>query len=198
MGFYRITSKARRLLARPQGRLFTGPPEESIEKAKPWIHSILEKQKEENKQLIYLVGDIVSEAFLSDSELVSLVHLAFIDGITQRGKPNELELPQGFQTKKLKNPAGTIQESVIKEIRYLVENPNPMVIEIEGEEDLLAIPLLNALPSGRLIFYGQPPITAEGKNYPAGLVGIEVTETAKAEMDKLLQLFEHQPQNAKF
>ncbi len=115
----------------------------------------------DNSSLKVSVGDRTTEriqifGFKSDLEIV--------DGYEQR-KP--------FQTKRLwensyrrilkvANPAGFISSeslSALKDsLKILLESSSLLSIriEIEGEEDLLALPVFAIFPPGTFVFYGQP------------------------------------------
>lgn len=115
---------------------------------------------------IWLVGDTVTHYFL-DQDLP--FDGAIIDGKTKRDQA----VPPPPQTISLTetNPPGIISASVVAAIETLrATYSSPLIIKVEGEEDLLGfIPcLLEPLHSA--VFYGQPD---------KGIVMIRLTEAVK-------------------
>lgn len=135
--------------------------------------------------LIATVGDISTQTFLLNN---LPLNLAVFDHHCQRktvASPFYLRLKkQADFVYKASNLAGTLSTSATKTIiNALVQlrNKSHGVIEVEGEEDLLVLPLVALSPLKSLIFYGQPD---------KGLVRIQVTEKIKAKAFKLLQKFQ--------
>src|ERR1700722_11507552 len=54
------------------------------------------------------------------------------------------------------NPAGTITLGAIQAVTSALEGVKPARVLIDGEEDLLAIPAIEAAPVGSSLYYGQP------------------------------------------
>jgi uncharacterized protein (UPF0218 family) len=54
------------------------------------------------------------------------------------------------------NPPGTITEGAIDGIREALRGQKPARVAVEGEEDLLALPVIALAPVSALVFYGQP------------------------------------------
>jgi len=69
-----------------------------------------------------------------------------------------------------RNPPGTIDEDAWRALEEAVTLKSGVAVIVEGEEDLLVLPLIILLPIGSLIVYGQPH---------EGLVVVEVTEERK-------------------
>ncbi len=67
-----------------------------------------------------------------------------------------------------------------KNISNVLTDNKKTVIKIEGEEDLLALPLVLLAPLESVVLYGQPD---------QGVVLIRVTETKKNEVLTLLKKF---------
>jgi len=70
------------------------------------------------------------------------------------------------------------------------DKPHPTLVFVDGEEDLLALPLILSLPQNYLLFYGQPPITDAQPPTPAGLGLLVVTSNLKQKIQKLIDRFE--------
>jgi uncharacterized protein (UPF0218 family) len=79
------------------------------------------------------------------------------------------------------NPPGTISESALQVLREAMEMSPPVWVKVQGEEDLLALPLFVMAPKGSAVLYGQPL---------EGIVVVNITEEkrahAKALMDRII------------
>ncbi|MEK7165601.1 MAG: GTP-dependent dephospho-CoA kinase family protein, partial [Patescibacteria group bacterium] len=83
--------------------------------------------------------------------------------------------------KKAKNEAGTISKEAEIVLSSLIKNEaKPSILQIEGEEDLLALLSIFLAPLKSLIVYGQPN---------EGIVVVEVTEEKKQSARNLLNKF---------
>ncbi len=135
--------------------------------------------------LIMTVGDISTQAFLLNNLPLDL---AIFDNRCQRQTvaPHlhlRLKKQAGFIFKTLNQP-GTVSAQAAQTMANaltLLKNKSQGIIEVEGEEDLLVLPLVLLSPLKSLIFYGQPH---------KGLVCIKVTEKVKTTTLKLLQKFQ--------
>jgi uncharacterized protein (UPF0218 family) len=141
------------LLKKPFGLLIR---QEEISKEK--IFSLIKESK-----MMITVGDATTEKILS-FELMP--NLAIIDGIERRIKRSELEilnLKNRFLTKnhiynqyQCKNTKGTISKEAYITIKKVLVEGEQAIIFIEGEEDLLALPVFALAPLDSIVFYGQP------------------------------------------
>jgi uncharacterized protein (UPF0218 family) len=100
---------------------------------------------------VYSVGDVVTHNLLR-CEISPAV--AIIDGYTQRVPCNRTPVLLAPRLV-VENPAGTITDALIEAIRYAVAHP-PVLIFVEGEEDLAVIPLVMEAPLESAVVYGQP------------------------------------------
>jgi uncharacterized protein (UPF0218 family) len=75
------------------------------------------------------------------------------------------------------NPAGEVTEEAYETLKQVLREETPTVIRVEGEEDLLTLPLILLAPIGSIIAYGQPHV---------GLVVIQVTLASRNEVKLLL------------
>lgn len=73
------------------------------------------------------------------------------------------------------NPAGTIQAAAWKAIEDALADGGK--IEVDGEEDMLALPCIAMAPKGSVVVYGQPG---------QGAVIVNVDANAKKKAEKLL------------
>lgn len=182
---YKITPSVRKQLATPIGTLFAGSIEENIPKVKEWLReqSIL-------NPAIICVGDVVSDAFLSDNDLHSMVKMCIIDEMTRRGK-FEINVDLSMFTKvQIDNPAGIISASSITVIKSHLATDSSTIIIVEGEEDLLVLPVIIFSSDNTYVVYGQPPITELESSIPAGLVMIPVNSSLRKQVEFLLKQFE--------
>jgi GTP-dependent dephospho-CoA kinase len=154
------------LLKRPFGTLV---PEKDISKQK--ITSMLEGAKK-----IIAVGDATTERLLSFNITPDI---AVIDGVERRalrGRSINYYAKQMLCT----NPAGTISKEAVEVLQSALETSSPVTIKVEGEEDMLALPLFIMAPKGSIVCYGQPI---------EGMVLVNITQEkqneAKEIMDKI-------------
>lgn len=127
---------------------------------------------------IYAVGDVVTHNLLAAGVVPDI---AIIDGYTMRTPCTRSPL---LRARRLtaKNPPGTITDELVDAINDAVRNP-PVVIFVEGEEDLAVIPLVLAAPDGAAVLYGQPK---------EGVVLRLVDAAAKREAASMLSVFVHE------
>jgi len=129
--------------------------------------------KEKNPPRIIATGDVVSrETLVSRIK----VHLRIIDNKTLRKATASPDYPgKRYQ---VKNPAGVITMEAWEAIRRAMKETSEVVILVDGEEDLLALPSVIEAPQNSLILYGQPS---------EGLVVVVATERVKADVAALLE-----------
>lgn len=190
---YRLPREMRKELAKPMDMLFEGPPEISIPKAMTFLQEYEYKLPQLNsKRYIICVGDVVSESFFADPFLSKRVMYYFIDGKTLRTQIRGAMNTTDMDTISIKNPQGVISNEALKIIKNLIvqEKQNPTLVFVDGEEDLLALPLVLSLPYNYLLFYGQPPITDSQPPTPAGLGLLVVTDKLKQTIQNLMGRFE--------
>ena len=167
-------------LRQPLGELYLGDPS-SVWKTILKIYNNFEDVKK-----IITVGDIVSYNFILHTK--KLPDLIIIDGRSLRKEVDNIykvffedlrsKVEQVMNS--VNNPAGTITEEVIQEIKNGLNNGKSMVI-IDGEEDLCAIPAVLYAPLQSLLFYGQPE---------KGVVALFITEEIKEKFVKIFQEME--------
>ncbi|MCX6693904.1 MAG: GTP-dependent dephospho-CoA kinase family protein [Methanomicrobiales archaeon] len=100
---------------------------------------------------LYTVGDIVTARALSFGIIPSVM---VVDGMTMRRPVKRPGYPP-LTTLSVKNPAGTITDTLIAALEQAVAHP-PVRVEVDGEEDLAVIPLVIVAPDGAMVIYGQP------------------------------------------
>ncbi len=133
------------------------------------------------------VGDVTTKLFYETEELP---YLAVVDFIVERKKKyrslNELGIPESVESLKIDNPAGTLSPLLFTAFRTILQKSpegKRFVIQVNGEEDLAALPAILAAPLGFVICYGQP-----GK----GTVVVPVTEQIKERVFQLVSLLQSQ------
>ena len=182
---YKITSFVRKQLAKPIGTLFKGTVKENVPKVKKW----LEDNDISNPTLI-CVGDVVSNAFLSDTVLAELLKMCIIDEKTKRGKYEMDSTILDFNRILISNPAGLITHSSIQTIKVNLASDAKSIIIVDGEEDLLVLPVILFSAENTYVVYGQPPVTDLDSVIPAGLVMIPVNSSTQKQVENLLDQFE--------
>jgi GTP-dependent dephospho-CoA kinase len=138
-----------RLLKEPLGLLL-----ENKDVTKQKLYSFLKDAK-----LIVSVGDATTDR-LNCYGIVPRV--CVVDGRERRAQRKSIggDSPLQNQVLQLKcsNPAGTISrravEVLVDAVRY--SNINPVRVIVQGEEDLLTLPILILVPAGSVVLYGQP------------------------------------------
>lgn len=111
--------------------------------------------------------------------------LSVIDFRVEREKTGQTLREIGFTGEEkayaLTNPPGSITPAVWELMATIMSQDKRSVLVIDGEEDLLVLPLVILLPVGFRILYGQPH---------EGMLCITVTIPLKQEMRHLLDQFE--------
>lgn len=153
-----LTTEQKQVLKTPQGPLVSHIKPEQLRSA----------------PRVALVGDQTTDYFCKQQ---LPVNYAVIDHHINK-KPHPFpksELPN-YPKLQSKNPAGTITKQTADTVHQLLQS-NKGILEVEGEDDLVGVPLALLLPLKSLIFYGQRD---------RGLVKITVTEAYKQKMVTLL------------
>ena len=164
-GDYRLTPALRRKLKRPLGRLF---PSSSVGGEE--FLSLMA-----GSSLVVAVGDRVAETVQAARGRSPDVFV--VDGMERR-VPRDVPRIAHAATLKAKNPAGRITRSARTAIKRAMVGEKPVMVLVEGEEDLLAIPAVVEAPVGAVVFYGQPAV---------GVVAVVVDEKSKASARETLR-----------
>ena len=146
-------------LKRPLGHLFRGQPAETVLKLKEFL-------KNRETPLFAVVGDFTTENILAASLKPDIV---VVDHRIMRITVDPLD----HGTRRIintENAQGTVDADAWNALEEAVTLKSEASVIVEGEEDLLVLPLISLMPLGSVIVYGQPR---------EGLVVVEVTEEMK-------------------
>lgn len=128
---------------------------------------------------VYTVGDVVTCRLIQQGITPDI---AIIDGYSMRVPCHHG--PDGYdRCIRVSNPPGTLTDELIHELGNAVAHP-PVMIFVEGEEDLAVIPLVLVAPDGAMVLYGQPR---------QGVVLRTVNAGARDEARRLLSVFVQAP-----
>jgi len=106
-------------------------------------------------ELLISVGDITTQN-LQKAGLIP--HLGIIDNVVERN-PAAYDVVYDNVTLNVKNPPGVITDELQETIQkafQLVKSGFRVLILVDGEEDLAAIPCILMAPPSSLVLYGQP------------------------------------------
>ncbi len=127
----------------PLGELIRGEPSETA--------SILSERFTRKPPMFAIVGDFVAANLIKAGFTPDIV---VVDNKTLRVEVEPVK--HGMKEVYVSNPAGTIDSEAWLLLRGAVTLKRRVAIVVEGEEDLLVLPLLAEMPLGSVIAYGQP------------------------------------------
>jgi GTP-dependent dephospho-CoA kinase len=153
-----LTPSLRRKLKKPLGRLF---PAAEI-RGEEFLALVV------GSPFVVTVGDRVTETIQETTGRSPDVFV--VDGVERR-TPREVPRIAHGPTLRAKNPAGRITKAALGAMKRAFAGEKPVMVLIEGEEDLLTIPAVMEAPLGAVVFYGQPL---------EGVVAVRVDEESKA------------------
>lgn len=156
-------------------------PETLREQLKTPLGILLKNTSKENilnhlaeNSFIITVGDATTEKML---KLNLVPSISIVDGFEKREKRSP---PSGNATTLFcDNPAGEITTQSIDTIKDALKTKPPVQIMVNGEEDLLVIPVCVYAPQNAIILYGQPN---------EGLVIVKITQEIRNKTQELLNL----------
>ena len=128
-----------------------------------------------NNSYIITVGDRTTEKMIDFGLIPSL---QIIDGVEKR-KERELPKLENATELTVDNPAAEITPQSIDVIKQAFTLQSPVRIVVNGEEDLLVIPVCVHAPENSIVLYGQPN---------QGLVIVKVTPEIRNKTQGLLDL----------
>jgi uncharacterized protein (UPF0218 family) len=127
----------------------------------------------EGSKKIITVGDATTERLLSFGITPDI---AVIDGVERRSlRDYSINYPAIEML--CTNPAGIISRGAVHVLQSALETPSPVLVKVEGEEDMLALPLFTMAPKGSAVLYGQPL---------EGIVLVNITEEKQNQAKDLM------------
>ena len=131
-------------------------------------------QKIYSEKVVITVGDATSQLLL-DMGLVPLLHI--VDGQEKRQKRSP-PLADSINTEiTVRNNAGEISDESFNLIKNIFEKEPPIRLMVDGEEDLLVLPVCLFAPQNSVVMYGQPN---------EGLVIAEITDEIRDKVQKIV------------
>ena len=124
---------------------------------------------------IITVGDRTTEKMIEYGIIPSL---QIIDGFEKRQKREFPKLGTAFELK-IDNPAAEITLKSIQIIKKAFEMTSPIRLTVNGEEDLLVLPVCIHAPKNSVVLYGQPH---------KGLVLVKITTEIRNKAQTLLDM----------
>ncbi|WP_331235660.1 GTP-dependent dephospho-CoA kinase family protein [Natronorarus salvus] len=120
---------------------------------------------------VIAVGDVVTAHLVRAGRTPDI---AVVDWLTERDAVGEStrETLDVIDAERIEaaNPAATVSHSALSALREALDREGSVLVVIDGEEDLLTLPVLVAAPLGTSVVYGQPG---------EGMVHVRVTEGVK-------------------
>ncbi len=127
-----------------------------------------------SEKVVITVGDATSELLLQMG-LIPLLHI--VDGQEKR-KKRSLPLADVVTTElTVKNNPGEINSESFNLIKNIFEEKPPIRLVVDGEEDLLVLPVCLFAPENSVVMYGQPN---------EGLVIAEITSEIRDKVQKIV------------
>lgn len=105
---------------------------------------------------IIAVGDMVTYHLI---EAGRIPDLALVDERTKRSAvdPDVSAAIDGFDRERsVANPAATLTATLLDALRDGIDSDATVLLDVDGEEDLAALPAVLAAPAGTSVVYGQP------------------------------------------
>jgi uncharacterized protein (UPF0218 family) len=127
------------------------------------------------------VGDVVTRTFVEAGRVPDVM---VVDGHTKRTESADdplASLGEAPRRIAVENPAAEITDGLLEGLRGALEAEDPVVVDVDGEEDLAALPLTEMAPDGAAVVYGQPD---------EGVVTVTVTPDKRRQVRRLLDQME--------
>jgi GTP-dependent dephospho-CoA kinase len=163
---YRLPEMLRPQLASPLGPVLPGA----------------EAAKEASKsRVVATVGDVTTATFLEQGLRPRVM---VVDNRTKRGSfPHAVRerIPPGTPVVQVANPPARITDELWDACAAGIAGKAPVLIEVQGEEDLAVLPIALLAPTGTVVAYGQPD---------QGVVLLQVNDEARDRVRALLKQME--------
>lgn len=161
-----FTEQAKEFVRKPLGKLLAG----SKDKVTRGMISILNRER---LKKVIVVGDFSARVFL---EKMLPADIFIIDGKIERRPVNRLVISEATK-RSITNPAGRISSKAFRAVAEATKLKGPVLIEVDGEEDLLTLVAIVEAPLNSLVVYGQPR---------KGMVAVKVNQRKKESTERLL------------
>ena len=148
------------------------PLGELVKDSNPDKEQIIKKIYSE--KIVVTVGDATSEL------LIKMGLVPFLQIVDGKEKRHERDLPINdsvITTINCKNPAGEITQQSMDTIKKSLNSKPPIRIIVDGEEDLLVMPVCLFAPENCVVMYGQPD---------EGLVIVEITSQIRQKVQNIV------------
>ena len=148
------------------------PLGELVKDSNPDKEQIIKKIYSE--KIVVTVGDATSEL------LIKMGLIPFLQIVDGKEKRHERDLPISdsvVTTMNCKNPAGEITQQSMDTIKKSLDSKPPIRIIVDGEEDLLVMPVCLFAPENCVVMYGQPD---------EGLVKVEITSQIRQKVQNIV------------
>jgi uncharacterized protein (UPF0218 family) len=168
---YLANEEALLRLKHPLGKLITGPPERTMKVLK----EVIERDRPTR---VIAIGDVVTSNIMKSGIKVDFIVIDF----KSKRQPVDPICLDNCDVTKIKNPAGVITPTAyeaVKDVCTKLEGGSHLkAIVVDGEEDLLTLPIVKLAPIGTLVVYGQPY---------AGIVLVKITRAIKHEAELIME-----------
>jgi uncharacterized protein (UPF0218 family) len=108
-----------------------------------------------NAKCVVSVGDSTTDRLLSFDITPDIL---VVDGLERRMKRNHGLHTKIAAAKELhcSNPPGSVSEEAFFVLYQAFKMPRPVKVIVDGEEDMLALPIISIAPQETFVLYGQP------------------------------------------
>ena len=145
-----------------------------IQNTNPEKDEIIKKIYSESS--VITVGDRTTEIMIN---LGLTPQIQVVDGLEKRNQRSITEVESINTDLTCNNPAAEITDESISTIKKAFSSEPPVRIIVNGEEDLLVLPICINAPDNFVVMYGQPN---------EGLVIVKITPDTRQRIKKLLNL----------
>ncbi len=153
-------------------------PERKKEELRKPIGKVVKKiEKEEIKGRIVCIGDMVTLTLKKEGIEPDIAVVDYMIG-RKEYKGNKF---QAGKIIKVRNPAGKITRELWNAIATAYAENKKTLIEVEGEEDLAALPAIYLAPENTTVIYGLPS---------KGMVIVKVREKERKKVENFLKKME--------
>lgn len=139
------------------------------------------RQEASSTERLVTVGDYCTSAAL-DADARPKVAVVDLQ-VERQEAPGIMERPYAREAARIsvENPAGHLAPDVWEALQRAYAADGPVLLHVEGEEDLLALPAIALAPDGYTVAYGLPG---------EGVVVVAVDEAARDRVEEVLSRME--------